>query len=194
MRGKPLMSEGIEYHERHSVTSEGRVPARFGKALEIPEDLEPIPPARPTTMDANHPLARFTRITVESTDRFVDIVTPARRELTDVNFVSAEDSVAVKLYPPDPADPFGVYRTEVILDPTLQVTFNEAAIKDENDRRLRKAMECAAMYAAVIEAHKERIEREKAEREAKEAEQAAAAGSPVPEPFPEQTNGDPSQK
>jgi hypothetical protein len=193
MRGNTVVSTGIEYHERHSVEPDTPVPARFGKALEIPEDLVPIPPdIRPTAIRAGHPLARYVTVIEHTTDPDGKAW---ERPLHNAVFFDQAAGVVVELRTMDTLpDGFGVHAERARSGLVLEVRYDEEAIRRENHRRLTKAMECAAFYAAVIDQHQERIAREKAEREAKEAEQAAAAGSPVSEPLPEQTNGDPSQK
>lgn len=173
MRGHTVVAEAIEYHERHTVGPDSVVPARFGKSLEIPEDLVPVPPDdRPTALHANHPLAKY--VTVYEIVLDEDTNAPRERILHGhVEFVDVEAGVVVELFKSDEFPAFAVLAPKARSGLTLRIEYDEQAIKDENDRRLLKAMEIAAYYAGVIEEHKLRVEREKAEKE-RIAEQAEA--------------------
>jgi hypothetical protein len=189
MIGTTQRAAGIEYHERHSIDPDSPVPERFGKPLEIPEDLVPIPPEpRPTALRAGHPLAQFVRV-IEHTHE--EDGRPWQRPLHNCVYFDQAAGVVVELLSMEKLpDAFGAHHERARSGLVLEVVYDEDAIKRENDRRLLKAMECAAFYAAVIDQHQERVAREKAEREAKDAEQSAGST----EPLPEQTNGNPSQK
>lgn len=187
MKGTRQRASGIEYHERHSISPDGVTSERFGKPLEVPEDLEPIPPdVRPTAFRAGHPLARFCTVyelVSEPNEPLRD------RPLHNCAYFDADAGIVVEFLSMEQGpDFYGVYPERARTGLNLRVEWDEEAIQKENDRRLKKAMECAGFYARVIDAHAERIEREKAEREEhayKEAEQAAReAGSPFPTPTP----------
>lgn len=183
MRGTPVVASGIEYHERHTITADGQVSGRFGKPLEIPEDLVPIPTERPTAIDATHPLARFVRVYVLGTE-----AEGGRREVENVVFVDQHGETCILIDTEAKPDAFGASPHRAWHEPVF-VEYDEAAIKAENDRRLKKALECAAFYAGVIEAHKERIEREQAEREKNEAiAQSLEHGAGFTTPTTDQSN------
>lgn len=178
---------GIEYHERHTIEPDGVTPERFGKTLEIPEDLVPIPDQpRPSSLRAGHPLARFCNVfelVSEPNEPLRD------RPLHNCAYFDADAGIVVEFLSMEQGpDFYGVYPERARTGLNLRVEWDEAAIRAENDRRLKKALECAGFYARVIDAHTERCEREKAQREEqayKEAEQAARdAGSPFPTPTP----------
>ena len=62
MIGHTVPASGISYHETHTIEPDGFTSPRFGKFLEIPEDLAPIPADRPTALRAGHPLAMFVTV------------------------------------------------------------------------------------------------------------------------------------
>jgi hypothetical protein len=177
MRGTPVVASGIEYHERHTITADGQVSGRFGKPLEIPEDLVPIPPEpRPTSIDATHPLAPYV-----SVYRLGSHDEGGRVELQNVLFVDQANSVVVRIDYEAQPDAFGAYPRRSWAEEPVFVVYDEAAIKAENDRRLKKALECAAFYAGVIEAHKDRIDREQEEAKTKAALESMREQGYVPQ-------------
>jgi hypothetical protein len=162
MIGLPVVASGISYHETHTLTADGHVSARFGRPLEIPEDLVPIPTDRPTALDANHPLGRF--VTVLEPEDAPSI--NSKPVDGSIRFVDAEAGVVLRFHPIiETPNAFGVYPYEVLTDRIVKIEYDEEAIQAENDRRLKKALECAAMYAGVIELHEQRCAAEKAARE-----------------------------
>lgn len=165
------MSSGIEYHERHTATADGRVPSRFGNPIDIPEDLLPIPEERPRAIAASHPLARYVTVRVEGED--------GPRELRNCVGVDTESGITLEIDPTDEMDAFGCYPQRAKGHAWIQMDYDEAAISAENDRRLKRAMEMAALYAGVIDSHAARIEAEKAKKAAERAEQAAESAAPT---------------
>ena len=177
MRGIPVPATGIEYHERHTITPDGRVPGRFGEPLEIPEDLYPIPRTRPTVIDARHPMAKYVKVEQRKLkDRTVESEWVL---LNNCIFADAESGVAIVLTPTDGPDDFGVLQQTVLQDLLLRITYNEEAIEEENRRRLTTALRIAALYAGVIDAQQEFLA-ESAELK-RQAEDAAAHANPQPE-------------
>lgn len=178
MRGKPVMSTGpgIEYRERHTVDPESVMPERFGKMLEIPEDLVPIPDQpRPSALRADHPLARFATV-YEYTQ--LDGSGGVKRPLDNISFFDIAAGVVIEIHSMDKSpDSYGAYPESARTGLHLEVEYDELAIRKENERRLTKALECAGFYARVIDAHQERIEREKIKKQLEEAKQGLDANA-----------------
>jgi hypothetical protein len=188
MLGTPAMASGIEYHERHTVTPDGRVPSRFGNPIDIPEDLLPIPEARPRSITAQHPLAKFVTVWVEGES---DIRSYPRKLLNCVA-VDLEHGITTELDIEAGLDAFGCYAQRSTVRPWIQMEYDEDAIRAENDRRLKRALEMAALYAGVIDAHQTRIAAEAAKKAAQPAAEPSAEPSAEPTTTTEesQSNGD----
>lgn len=173
MRGHVVLAESISYHERHSIHPDSVVPERFGKPLEIPEDLVPVPSERPTALHAHHPMAKFVNVYETVLD---EREAPRERLLQGhVEFVDRDAGVVVELFMDETLPAYAAMTPRARAGLSLRIEYDEKAIWEENDRRLKKAMEIAAYYARVIDLHIERVGMEQAEKASKTAEEQQIA-------------------
>jgi len=170
MIGHPAPSSGISYSERHSIEPDGSISERFGKPLEIPEDLLPIPDERPGVLQATHPLARFVHVQC-FTGEAKEFVTPS-----GVIVVDGVTGTIVRLtgLTAKSADEHGALPIETKHFKAIDITYDEDAIEEENRRRFTRANEIANYFAEVVKVHQERYEARAAAAEAAKKDEAEA--------------------